>query len=65
MSVLPGNMNPPIAGNDATVDPAIFGQKGDLRLYNPVTLRFDRLPVGTNGQVLTMDSTQPLGIKWA
>lgn len=36
--------------------------KGDL-----VTVDTDiaRLPVGTNGQVLTADSSQPTGLKWA
>ena len=65
MSVLPGNMNPPIAGNDSTVDPAQFGQKGDISIYNSVTNQWDRLPVGANGTVLTLDSTQALGLKWA
>lgn len=36
--------------------------KGDLQGFSTVP---DRLPVGSNGQVLTADSTQSLGIKWA
>jgi hypothetical protein len=36
--------------------------KGDLYTYNTANAR---LPVGTDGQVLTADSTQATGIKWA
>lgn len=36
--------------------------KGDLIVHGASTTR---MPVGTNGQVLTADSTQALGIKWA
>lgn len=36
--------------------------KGDVLGYSTVN---DRVPVGTNGQVLTADSTQSLGVKWA
>lgn len=35
--------------------------KGDLFTYSTAA---DRLPVGTNGQVLTADSTQPTGLRW-
>jgi hypothetical protein len=36
--------------------------KGDLISYDTAP---DRVPVGSNGQVLTADSTQALGLKWA
>jgi len=36
--------------------------KGDIFGYSTVDAR---IPIGTNDQVLTADSTQPLGLKWA
>lgn len=36
--------------------------KGDLQGYDTAP---DRIPVGSNTQVLTADSTQALGVKWA
>ena len=36
--------------------------KGDIWVYSNTN---DRQPVGTNGQVLTADSTQSTGLKWA
>lgn len=36
--------------------------KGDLHVYNTSDTR---LPVGTNGQVLTADSAEASGVKWA
>lgn len=36
--------------------------KGDIFGYDTAAAR---IPVGTNGQVLTADSTQALGVKWA
>jgi len=39
-------------------------EKGDILVYKGAG-KIERLPVGTNGQVLTADSSAPLGIKWA
>jgi hypothetical protein len=36
--------------------------KGDLQGYDTAA---NRIPIGTNAQVLTADSTQALGLKWA
>lgn len=36
--------------------------KGDIIAYSTTNAR---VPIGTNGQVLTADSTQTLGLKWA
>jgi hypothetical protein len=42
----------------------IWDAKGDLAVGTGADAG-DNLTVGTNGQVLTADSTQPLGVKWA
>lgn len=41
---------------------ALLTTKGDIAGYSSVAAR---VPVGTNGQVLTADSAQALGLKWA
>jgi hypothetical protein len=41
---------------------AALTTKGDLLGFDTVA---DRVPIGSNGQVLTADSTQALGLKWA
>lgn len=60
----------PIAngGTGQTTSSAAFGAfsplttKGDILGFDTSN---DRIPVGTDGQVLTADSTQTLGVKWA
>lgn len=47
----------PIDGSKLPLD-----TKGDLIVFGK---KNERLPVGTNGQVLTADSAQSLGVKWA
>lgn len=55
-------------GTGQTTANAAFGAlsplttKGDIVGYSTVNAR---VPIGTNGQVLTADSTQTLGLKWA
>ena len=38
-------------------------QKGDILVYRE-SGKVERLPVGTDGQILMADSSQPLGVKW-
>lgn len=55
-------------GTGQTTASAAFGAlsplttKGDLHGYDTAN---NRIPIGTNGQVLTADSAQTLGLKWA
>lgn len=64
-----GQMLAKVDGDDYDcewVDPAAGSSplttKGDVHVYGAADAR---LPVGTNGQVLTADSSQALGVKWA
>jgi len=43
--------------------PSPLTTKGDIPVFDGGTSQ--RLPVGTNGQVVTADSTETLGVKWA
>tara|TARA_R110000824_G_scaffold129778_1_gene291357 strand:+ start:1272 stop:2081 length:810 start_codon:yes stop_codon:yes gene_type:complete len=50
-----------MGGNDAGVDPPT-SVKGDISGFDTT---FARIPVGVDGQVVTADSTEALGLKWA
>lgn len=46
----------------SAIPPSQLTTKGDLLTYDSAV---NRLPVGSNNQVLTADSTQSTGIKWS
>jgi hypothetical protein len=49
------------AGATGATGPAIVTTKGDLATFSTT---IDRLPVGTNGQALIVDSATSTGLKW-
>ena len=53
-----------VATADAAIPETVVTAKADLLVASASGV-VDNLAVGTNGQVLTADSTQTLGVKWA
>jgi hypothetical protein len=53
-----------VATADAAIPESVVTAKADL-LVGASSGVVDNLAVGTNGQVLTADATQTLGVKWA
>lgn len=52
------------ASNPNAVPLGMGLMKGDILVFRGES-DLVRLPVGSDGQVLTADSTAPLGVKWA
>jgi hypothetical protein len=55
-------VSPSLLRADCTIQQGIVTTKGDILGYDTGP---QRVPVGANTQVLTADSTQALGVKWA
>ena len=53
-----------VATADAAIPESVVTAKADLLVASASGV-VDNLAVGTNGQILTADSTQTLGVKWA
>ncbi len=53
-----------VPGTSSFVPVSTIDAKGDL-LVGTANDALDNLPVGSNNQVLTADSTQTMGVKWA
>jgi hypothetical protein len=50
------------ASNELQIENLSGASKGDILVYDGTALQ--RLPVGFDGQVLTADSSAPLGVSW-
>lgn len=59
-----GTWATPSGGGGSVATDTIWDAKGDLAVATAADTA-SRLAVGTNGQVLTVDSTQSTGVKWA
>ena len=57
-------ITPEESNSSGSIPLSIGLMKGDILVYRGEG-DIVRLPVGTNGQVLTADSTAELGVKWA
>lgn len=59
-----GNNTITVDADAETLPASIVDAKGDL-IAGTAADTVDNLPVGTNGQILTADSTQTTGLKWS
>jgi gamma-glutamyl:cysteine ligase YbdK (ATP-grasp superfamily) len=65
MAVVPSYVSVPVTAADSHPDATNYAQQADLRVWDAVANKWRAIAAGTNGQHMTADSTQPLGVKWA